>query len=370
MSGCGGGDGSDGTAASVLAARPSDAAADTTNLDDNRNLSLTQYVDPLIGTLASNSPNPVPAGRAGSVEPAAGLPSGMVQWAPDTNTTPAPSNSQEPNSPAGYYYDIHSIQGFSLTHMPGAGCSGNNGEFPVMPTTDPTQLSPTFSHANETARPGYYSVLLDSQIKVELTATLRTGFGQFAYPAGKPALLVLDATRTNTKTSTTGSVTQVSDSAISGSTIGGGFCGNSVPVPVYFYAAFDQAFTSASITHGVAQLGFRPGQTVRMKIGLSYVSVANAKANLDAENRGWDFAGVRAQADRIWNDRLNSIRVAGGTLDAKKKFYTALYHALWAPSIFSDVNGQYIGFDNTVRRVAKGQQARIRRSRVGTSTAR
>ena len=357
LSGCGGGDGSDGTAASVLAARPSDAAADTTNLDDNRNLSLTQYVDPLIGTLASNSPNPVPAGQAGSVEPAAGLPSGMVQWAPDTNTTPAPSNSQEPNSPAGYYYDIHSIQGFSLTHMPGAGCSGNNGEFPVMPTTDPTQLSPTFSHANETARPGYYSVLLDSQIKVELTATLRTGFGQFAYPAGKPALLVLDATRTNTKTSTTGSVTQVSDSAISGSTIGGGFCGNSVPVPVYFYAAFDQAFTSASITHGVAQLGFRPGQTVRMKIGLSYVSVANAKANLDAENRGWDFAGVRAQADRIWNDRLNSIRVAGGTLDAKKKFYTALYHALWAPSIFSDVNGQYIGFDNTVHQVAKGQQA-------------
>ena len=61
-----------------------------------------------------------------------------------------------------------------------------------------------------------------------------------------------------------------------------------------------------------------------MKIGLSYVSVANAKANLDAENRGWDFAGVRAQADRIWNDRLNSIRVAGGTLDAKKKFSTAL----------------------------------------------
>ena len=94
-----------------------------------------------------------------------------------------------------------------------------------------------------------------------------------------------------------------------------------------------------------------------MKIGLSYVSVANAKANLDAENRGWDFAGVRAQADRIWNDRLNSIRVAGGTLDAKKKFYTALYHALWAPSIFSDVNGQYIGFDNTVHQVAKGQQA-------------
>lgn len=360
LSGCGGGDGSDGTAASILAAHPVDSsagAADTTNLDDNRSLSLTQYVDPLIGTLASNSPNPVPAGQAGSVVPAAGLPSGMVQWAPDTNTTPAPNDSKEPNSPAGYYYDLHSIQGFSVTHMPGAGCSGNNGEFPVMPTTDATQLVPTFSHANETARPGYYSVVLDSQIKVELTATLRTGFGRFTYPAGKPALLVLDATRTNTKTSTTGAITQVSGSALSGSTIGGGFCGNSVPVPVYFYAAFDQAFTSASISHGVAQLGFHPGQAVRMKIGISYVSTANAKANLDAENRGWDFEGVRTQADRTWNDRLNAIRVAGGTLDAKKKFYTALYHALWAPSIFSDANGQYIGFDNTVHQLAKGQNA-------------
>ncbi|NHH83350.1 hypothetical protein DRA46_05488 [Burkholderia gladioli] len=211
VSACGGDDGGSGGAASILAARPSASAADTTNLDDNRSLPLTQYVDPLIGTLASNSPNPVPAGQAGSVEPAAGLPSGMVQWAPDTNTTPAPNDSKEPGSPAGYYYDINSIQGFSVTHMPGAGCGGNNGEFPVMPTTDFTQLVPTFSHANETAKPGYYSVLLDSQIKVELTATLRTGFGRFTYPAGKPALLVLDATRTNTKTSTTGSITQVSD---------------------------------------------------------------------------------------------------------------------------------------------------------------
>ena len=162
----------------------------------------------------------------------------MVQWAPDTNTTPAPS-SQEPNSPAGYYYDIHSIQGFSLTHMPGAGCAATTANFrSCRPPTRRSSRQPSVMRMKRPA--GYYSVLLDSQIKVELTATLRTGFGQFAYPAGKPALLVLDATRTNTKTSTTGSVTQVSDSAISGSTIGGGFCGNSVPVPVYFYAAFDR----------------------------------------------------------------------------------------------------------------------------------
>jgi putative alpha-1,2-mannosidase len=121
-----------------------------TPADDRFAMRLTQYVNPLIGTLASNSPNPVPAGQAGSVVPAAGLPNGMVQWAPDTNTTPAPSNSAEPGSPAGYYYDIGSIQSFSLTHMSGAGCSGNDGEFPVMPTLDATRpLAQTFSHANE-----------------------------------------------------------------------------------------------------------------------------------------------------------------------------------------------------------------------------
>jgi predicted alpha-1,2-mannosidase len=321
-------------------------------------LPLTQYVNPLIGTLASNSPNPVPAGQAGSVVPAAGLPSGMVQWAPDTNTTPAPNNSAEPGSPAGYYYDLNTIQGFSVTHMSGAGCAGNNGEFPVMPTTDTSKLVPTFSHANETARAGYYSVLLDSQIKVELTATLRSGFGRFTYPAGKPAYLVIDTTRTNTKTSTTGSVTKVAADTISGSTVGGGFCGNGTPVPVYFYAQFDRPFAASStLSKGIAKLGFDAGATVRMKIGISYVSVDNAKANLAAENPNWDFDAVKSAADTAWNTRLNAIQVTGGDTDALTKFYTAFYHALWAPSLFSDVNGQYIGFDKQVHTVSKGQGA-------------
>ncbi|WP_038737141.1 GH92 family glycosyl hydrolase [Burkholderia pseudomallei] len=363
LAACGGDDGGPAVAASSFAAAGANGAtagvADTAQADGApRTGSLTQYVDPLIGTLASNSPNPVPAGQAGSVVPAAGLPSGMIQWAPDTNTTPAPADSKEPGSPAGYYYDLNAIQGFSVTHMSGAGCAGNNGEFPVMPTTDATKLAPTFSHANETAKPGYYSVLLDSQIKVELTATLRTGFGRFAYPAGKPALLVIDATRTNTKTSTSGAITRVSANAISGSTVGGGFCGNSVPVPVYFYATFDRPFAPASsISRGIAKLAFDSGATVRMKIGISYVSVDNAKANLDAENRAWDFDGVRALADAAWNDRLGAIRVSSSDADALKKFYTAFYHALWAPSVFSDVNGQYIGFDKQVHTVAKGQAA-------------
>jgi predicted alpha-1,2-mannosidase len=322
-------------------------------------MALTQYVNPLIGTLASNSPYPVPAGQAGSVVPAAGLPSGMVQWAPDTNTTPAPSNSAEPGSPAGYYYDIGSIQSFSLTHMSGAGCSGNDGEFPVMPTLNATQsLAQAFSHSNETAVPGAYSVLLNNQIKVELTATLRTGFGRFTYPASQPAVLVLGTTSTNTRSSVSGTVTKVAADTISGSTTGGGFCGNSAQVPVYFYAQFDQPFASSStISGGKAVLNFNSGATVQMKIGISYVSIANAQANLNAENPGWDFTGVKTAADTAWNTRLNAIQVSSTDNTALTKFYTAFYHTLWAPSIFSDVNGQYVGFDGTTHTVATGQSA-------------
>ncbi|RZF28252.1 glycoside hydrolase family 92 protein [Paraburkholderia sp. UYCP14C] len=326
---------------------------------NNATLRLTQYVNPLIGTLASDSPNPVPAGQAGSVVPAAGLPNGMVQWAPDTNTTPAPSNSAEPGSPAGYYYDIGSIQSFSVTHMSGAGCGGNDGEFPVMPTLDATKpLAQTFNHANEKAVAGAYSVLLDNQIKVELTATLRTGFGRFTYPNQQSSTLVLDTTYTNTQTGVAGSVTQVDARTISGSTTGGHFCGNSTNVPVYFYAQFSQPFaTTSSFTQGRAVMNFGKANKVLMKVGISYVSVANAKGNLDKENPSWDFDGVKALADAVWNQRLNTIQVSSQDTTALTKFYTAFYHALWAPSVFSDSNGQYIGFDQQVHTVGAGHAA-------------
>jgi predicted alpha-1,2-mannosidase len=319
---------------------------------------LTHYVNPLIGTAPGNSPNPVGHGAGGNVLPAAGLPSGMVQWGPDTNTTPAPNTTRESGSPAGYYYDINTIAGFSLTHMSGTGGSGNDGEFPILPAVGPSVTTPTFSHANETAAPGYYSVTLDNNVKVELTATLRTGFGRFTYPAGAPALLVLDTTRTNTRTNLVGSVAVVASDTIEGSTVGGGFEGNGTLVPVFFYAQFDQPFlASSSIDHGVATLAFNPGAAVQMKIGISYVSIANAKLNLQTENPGWNFAGVQQAANTSWEQRLDTIRVTGGTPAAMTKFYTAFYHVLWAPSTFSDVNGQYLGFDMGVHTVGPGQTA-------------
>jgi len=320
--------------------------------------SLTQFVNPLIGTAPGTSPTPTAHGAGGNTLPAAGLPSGMVQWGPDTNTTPAANTTAEPGSPSGYYYDFNTIAGFSLTHMSGTGGQGNNGEIPFTATTSLANLTQTFSHANEVAKPGYYAVALDNSVKVELTATLRTGFGRFTFPEGSPAFIRIDTTHTNTLTATTGSINQLSNTELSGFTVGGDFEGAASRVPVFFYAVFNQPFAPTStVASGVATLSFTSATPVLVKVGISYVSMANAKANVNAENLSWDFDTVEANADAAWNQRLHSIAIAPGSAATMTNFYTALYHALWAPSIFSDANGQYLGFDGTVHTVVSGQSA-------------
>lgn len=363
LAGCGGGDGDDTPAAGGSTSTSSGTGTGTdtgtgTGATTGPTLgTLTQYVNPLIGTAPGSSPNPTGHGAGGNTLPAAGLPAGMVQWGPDTNTSPAAATTLEPGSPAGYYYDLNTIAGFSMTHMSGTGGQGNDGEFPILPTVGPSITTSSFSHDNEHAAPGYYAVKLDNQVNVELTATLRTGFGRFTYPAGKPALVVIDSTRNNTRTGQAGSISQMDDHTLQGSTIGGGFEGNGTLVPVYFYAQFDQPFTSSSISNGVATLSFNQGAKVQMKIGISYVSVTNARQNLETENTGWDFDTVRYAADAEWQKRLATVQVTGGSKDDLTKFYTAFYHVLWAPSIFNDANGQYMGLDKTVHKLETGQSA-------------
>jgi predicted alpha-1,2-mannosidase len=310
---------------------------------------LTQYVDPMIGTLASSAPHTV---DGGNVVPAAGLPSGMVQWGPDTRL-----GKKRPRAPMGYYYDANTITGFSLTHISGAGCSAQ-GEFPLMPTSDARRMTASFSHANETAAAGYYSVRFDSGIRTELTATLRSGLGRFSYPSGQPALLVLEADRTHsTANPTVATLALDADGGLSGTTQGGDFCRSSWRTPVHFYARFDRKPLHAKIEGGRAVLDFGNAGQVQAKVAISYVSVANARDNLDRENPDWDFDAMRARADQAWNERLNAIVVDGGAKQDLVKLYTALYHALWAPSVFSDGNGQYRGMDRQVHQLAPGQQA-------------
>jgi predicted alpha-1,2-mannosidase len=305
---------------------------------------VTHFVDPLIGTApAPNVTHPVGGGEGGSVFPGATVPWGMVQFSPDTPH----------GSPSGYGYDDTSITGFSLTHFSGAGCP-NEGDLPVLPLIDPNATSFPFAHTDEHAQPGYYDVTSADHIRVELTATARTGLARFTFPAGKGATLVFDATRSQTAASIpTAQVAAVGTDGLAGYSIAGRFCGGD-SFPIYFTVAFDHAWTSSQLTGGKAVLSFPAGATVLMKVGISYVSQAGSKQNLDAEESGFDFDGVRAAAQATWNTRLNAIQVSGGTDDAKTMLYTALYHALIHPNVYSDVDGSYIGFEKVSHTAPSG----------------
>ncbi|MEV6551025.1 GH92 family glycosyl hydrolase [Streptomyces sp. NPDC051597] len=330
-------------------------------------LPLTQYVDPFIGTDDSNAPNPVPGGAGGSTYPGAVVPFGGVQFSPDTPTA----------SPSGYRYKDATVEDFSLTHFDGAGCP-NNEDLPLLPVTGALGTSPGsnwtgyasgHTKANETARPGYYKTRLDRYATdVELSATTRTGMGRLTYPASSASRLLVATGRSATG-SRAGTV-HVSGGELTGSVTAGGFCGSSKTYQIYFDIRFDRTPTgfgtwsgatvtdrsaNASGTNTGAYVTFdtTANRTVQFKVGLSYVSVAGAQANLAAENGGWDFGAVRTAADDSWNQLLNRVQVGGGSTAERQKFYTSLYHVLQSPNISSDVNGDYRGFDNAVHRSAR-----------------
>lgn len=307
--------------------------------------------------------------NGGDTFPGAVVPFGMVQWSPDTT----------PSESGGYLYTATQIVGFGLDHMSGAGCD-YGGDFAFTPILGSVTNSPatngsngkvtfasTFSHANESATPGYYSVLFNNGILAELTATTRTGFGRFTYPSGHTASLVINAG--SGAAGTVNASIQINTNAqeISGWTTEGGFCGTGEHPTLYFDAVFDHAFAAYGVWNGTnltangtnatgAQTGvylsfnLPSGGVVLARTAISYVSVTNAQANLQAESAAASFtsAGFNAlasAASNSWNGYLNKIQVSGGTSANTKTFYTMMYHALQAPGVVSDVNGQYMGFD-------------------------
>jgi predicted alpha-1,2-mannosidase len=305
---------------------------------------LTPFVDPLIGTAdAPGVTNPVGGGAGGSVFPGATLPWGMIQFSPDTPH----------GSPSGYGYADTSITGFSVTHFSGAGC-GNGGDLPFLAGLAPAVTAFPFQHAHEHASPGYYDVTSDDGIRVELTATLRTGLARVTFPSSGKPTLVVDASRSQTASKITAAqLAAVGTDGLAGYSSAGRFCGGDT-FPIYFTVQFDHAWKSSQIANGKAVLSFEPGATVKMKIGVSFFSQANAKLNLDTEDAAFDFDAVRAAAKDAWNRRLDAIEIAGGTDDAKKMFYTALYHALIHPNVYSDVNGDFVGFERVNHQAPAG----------------
>ncbi|NJC71737.1 alpha-mannosidase [Planosporangium thailandense] len=324
--------------------------------------SVTPYINPFIGTDDSNSPDPVGGGAGGSTYPGAVVPFGMVQFSPDTPTA----------SPSGYRDRDRTIEEFSLTHFDGAGCP-NNEDLGILPVTGDLGGSPGanwtsyasgYTKANEAASPGYYRNRLDRYATtVELTATTRTGMAKLTYPNTTSARVLVNTSRSATG-NRRGDLT-INGSQLTGSVTAGGFCGSSKTYKIYFAIRFDRAPTgsgtwqggavspgSASVsgvdTGGYVTFDTSTNPTVTMTVALSYVSAANATANLAAENPGFDFTGVRAGADAAWNAALSRVQVSGGDPADLQKFYTALYHVMQSPNVASDINGQYMGFDNAV----------------------
>lgn len=246
---------------------------------------------------------------------------------------------------------------------------------PILPVTGDVGSAPWnrtehFTHDDEKAEPGYYAVTLrDSKVRVELTATTRTGAATFTYPAGSVAQVLVKGGASLAGNSRA-DLRIVGDRELSGSATTGNFCGKSNRYTIFYHVTFDQPFTAHGTWDGRtvmpdtdavdapkagAYLTFGSAAVVRAKVAMSYVSVEGAKANLAEEVPGWDFAAVRASTNDRWAQALGKIRVAGRDTAQLRTFYTALYHSLMHPNIFDDVDGRYIGFDDQIRTLPPGR---------------
>lgn len=329
---------------------------------------LTSYVNPFIGTAPSPLSHYGFSFDTGDVFPGAAYPLGMFQFSPDTPSGQA----------GGYWYPDTSIIGFSTRHFSGRGIHCYQdfsfkplmGQVTVSPAATNGTYSVAFSHTNESASPGYYSVRLNNGVQVELTATPHTGMARFTFPSTNAATVAIDAGSTVGGNTANTSVTVVGTNQIQGYAtghIGGGSQGYTI----YFVAQFDRGFSNPGTWNGtnvnpgtLSSTGSQVGAflsfdatanpVVQAKMGLSFVSINNALANLNAENTNWNFAAVQNAADAAWNNTLGKIVVSGGTFAQQQTFYTALYHCFFHPNVVNDVNGQYMGMDGQVHTVKSG----------------
>jgi predicted alpha-1,2-mannosidase len=316
----------------------------------------------------------VGTGAHGHTYPGATVPFGMVQVSPDTHT-----NGWDWCS--GYHYSDSSIMGFSLTHLSGTGI-GDMLDVLLMPTTGPVRLEPgsredpdsgyrsRFSHPKEEASPGYYSVVLaDTDIRVELTATERVGFQRYTFPQAGPAHVVLDLDH-RSETGTPGSTILDSEIEIRGDDTLVGWrrvTRWARDRHLYFAARFSMPFASATLAEGTtprpglrrvrgtglkARVDYRTtaGEAVLVRVAISPTSVDSALRNLEAEASGVGFDAARAAAAEAWRRELSKIAIEGGTRKQRRTFYSALYHAFLAPTLFADVDGSYRGLDGRVRK--------------------
>ncbi|WP_346861125.1 GH92 family glycosyl hydrolase [uncultured Draconibacterium sp.] len=328
-----------------------------------------KWVNPFIGTT-----------NYGTTNPGAVVPRGMVSVVPFNVSGNSDLNKRDKDDgwwSTPYSWDNKFFTGYSHVNLSGVGCP-ELGVILLMPTTGEVNASVS-EYGSETskqvAHPGYYSTFLNKyNINTEVSATERTGISRFTFPAGKSNIL-LDLG--NGLTNESGASVKIKNNReIEGWRMTGTFCYNDgTERPVYFVARFSKAAESFGVWKKMPKMGpeaswsatsdkfkyynnfkaemagdsigawftfdTKNNEQIMVEVGVSYVSIDNARLNLNHESKNFDFEATQKQAEEKWNEALSTITVKGGTDDQKAVFYTALYHMQIHPNILSDVNGQY-----------------------------
>ncbi|MBR3947490.1 MAG: GH92 family glycosyl hydrolase [Bacteroidales bacterium] len=336
----------------------------------------TKFVNPFIGTQTDET-----GALSGSTFPGATMPQGMVQLSPETEQMV----TWDPCS--GYDYNKDVIYGFTHTHLSGTGCTDliDVSLMPVSTNVTSAQLKAAnfgqhYSHDKESAKPGYYQVLLkESGVNVELSATVRTGVHRYTFPAGQPQCIVLDMDRgtfrgeayyskRRTYDVIQSQIRIVDDHTVEGYRV---ITGWAKLRKIYFRAEFSRPISTHLLMNGSldvgnsdvvngrtlrAALGFNPadGQELIVKVAISPVDIEGARKNMKAEASSWSFDNYVQSAHDTWQRELGRIDIEG-TDEQKTIFYTGLYHVLMQPNTMSDVDGRYMTTNFEIAQMPAGQ---------------
>ena len=324
---------------------------------------LTDYVNPLIGT------GRIEGALRGNNYPGATVPFGLVQLSPDTREAP------DWDCPAGYAYEENLVYGFSHTHLSGTGAA-DLIDILLLPTSSKSR-SASMDHASEEARPGYYAArLTDDDILAELTATTHTGIHRYTYPEGARQQVYLDLDHSAAKGSWGRRIEKAQLRIVDAHTIEGFriITGWAPLRKVCFSIRFSKPIaavhgwndgrewegkdTSSLFFNGTdlkATFTFAgEGRELEARVGISAVSIGNARLNREHETAGRSFDALCASARQQWEAVLSGINARFSSDADATIFYTALYHAMQQPSVFSDVNGDYARADYQIGRVREG----------------
>lgn len=320
----------------------------------------TRWVNPFIGTGA------VESSLSGNNYPGATVPFGMVQLSPDTREAPDWAQA------SGYDYNDSTIYGFSHTRLSGTGAS-DFIDILMFPTQSGKRQS-GFTHEQESARPGYYQVMLPEEgIRAELTASARVGVHRYTYPHEGAAQVWLDLDHSANKGSWGRRIIQSQIRIISPTVVEGYriITGWAKLRKIYFHIEFSMPILSSELSdgdrrhvdtpvingtnlHGLFSFDRKGNDELIAKVALSPVSIENARQNMTAEVPAWNFDEVSAAAEQSWENELGKIQIQGTDLQ-KTIFYTALYHTMVQPNTMSDANGEYMATDYTTRRLKEGE---------------